>query len=524
MSSRMIHVLWLLCLPVLGCIPGSSGPVGGEVVSATVLSGTIQAARTATGAPTPTLDEGFMVVAQSNETGEIYRAFTDADGKFELSIPSSESGNTFVVTIVDPDGKAVGPVLYGTAGGSGLTGLSVAGDTSLGTINLPEDPNKAAIQPGSEVDLSGQVDGSITTRLTSDGSPIGLGSFGKGDDAKSQDDQGGQSVDADKDGLVDFVDADDDGDGIVDDFEGDGDTGDEPNEVSTGFFMNLKIDSAKAPTYYAGDANAISTALATDTIITMEVAAEPSAGKTVTSVRLLETPGPAYLPTASKVVETADGLEYETWADSNYAFDEQSDRFDVFVRPNTEMAAGDTFTCEVMFDDGSVVRYTRMINFVFKNIPKLVEYGATGSMTAFDVNDATINGSDQKPIPFDGTQDLVLVFNPPKDELGAYIENMDYSFQIFYTDSSRQQLNDQIDYSATWPTMPTGFNNGNYYVTKDQLTLSTSDTYTFTLPKEVFPDTVVTSSGNASVAQYKIDITAEAPSGNAAIMLHFEKQ
>ncbi len=524
MSSRWIHLLWLLCLPVLGCLPGSSGPVGGEVVSGAVLSGTIQAARLQTGAPAPTLDEGFMVVAQSNETGEIYRAMTDADGNFELNLPASESGNTFVVTIVDPDGRAVGPVLYGTASGSGLTGLSVAADTSLGTINLPEDPNTAPVQPGTDVDLSAQVDDTVSTRVDEDGVPVGMGSFGKGDDAKDTDGAGGQTVDADQDGLIDFLDADDDGDGIVDDFDGEGDTGGEPNEVGTGFFMNLKIDSAKAPTYYAGDANAISAALATDTIITMEVMAEPSATKTVSSVRLLETPGPAYLPTASKVVETLDGLDYETWADSNYAFDEQDDRFDVFVRPNTEMAAGDTFTCEVMFGDGSVVRFTRMINYVFKNIPKLVEYGSTGAMTAFDVNDTTVNGSDQKPIPFDGTQDLVLVFNPPKDELGAYVENMDYSFTIFYTDSNRQQLNDQIDYSATWPTMPSGFDNGTYWVDKSQLTLSASDTYTFTLPKEVFPDTVVTSSGTADVAQYKIDITAEASSGNAAIMLHFEKQ
>lgn len=524
MTSRMLVVLGLICLPIVGCLPFPSGVVDGVIEGGVTLSGTIQAARSATGAPTRTLDEGYMIVAQSSETGEIYRAVTDADGAFQLSIPASETGNTFVVTILGPDGKAVGPVMYATASEGGLTGLALDADTSLGTINLPDDPTGHPIRPGSEVDLSGQTDDSILARLNEDGVPVGLASFGKGNDAKDQDGQGGQAVDADRDGLIDFLDADDDGDGIVDDFEGDGDAGGVPDEIIANFFMNLKIDATKAPTYYDGSAADISTALATDTIITLEVAPANASSQTITSARILETPGPAYIPTASKVVETADGLDYVSWADSNYALDEDDDRFEVFVRPNTEMAAGDTFTCEVTFDDGSTVQYTRMINYVFKNIPKLVRYGAGGDLTDFDVNDATVNGSDQQPIPFDGTQDLVLVFNPPKDELGAYIENMDYSFTIFYHGTDRQQLNDDIDYEATWPSPPSGFDDGTYWVTQDELTLSADDTYTFTLPKEVFPDTVVTSSGNVDVGQYKIDITAEASSGNAAIMLHFEKQ
>jgi hypothetical protein len=89
------------------------------------------------------------------------------------------------------------------------------------------------------------------------------------------------------------------------------------------------------------------------------------------------------------------------------------------------------------------------------------------------------------------------------------------------------QLNGNIDKAATWPTPPPGFqtNNLSYYVRSADLTLSGSDTYTFTVPKEVFPSNVQLNGGGSSpVGYYKIDITAEAPTGNAAIMVIFQKQ
>lgn len=55
------------------------------------------------------------------------------------------------------------------------------------------------------------------------------------------------------------------------------------------------------------------------------------------------------------------------------------------------------------------------------------------------------------------------------------------------------------------------------------LTLSAESTYTFTIPREVFPDTVSTAAGNVAVDAYKVDITAEGPSGNAAIMVAFRR-
>ena len=167
-----------------------------------------------------------------------------------------------------------------------------------------------------------------------------------------------------------------------------------------------------------------------------------------------------------------------------------------------------------------------MINYIFKNIPKLIKYGSTGSLTNFDVTDAGVNGTNQHPIPFDGSKDLVLVYQPPPDENGDYLTELYNTFAIFYHTANGTQLNDQIDEAATWPSRPAGFGTEgtSYLVANDDLTLSANNTYTVTLPKEILPDQVQTASGPVDVAQYKIDITAECTSGNAAIMLAFEKQ
>ena len=93
------------------------------------------------------------------------------------------------------------------------------------------------------------------------------------------------------------------------------------------------------------------------------------------------------------------------------------------------------------------------------------------------------------------------------------------------TATDGQQLNDSIDVSATWATLPTGFDGGTYRVEASALTLSANNTYTLALPHEIFVDTVkLDDATTANVGQYKIDITAEAPSGNAAIMLAIQKR
>ena len=496
---------------------------GGPQTGAVALSGRINPGQTAKARPRSQAElYPYTVVAQSNETGDIYRGETNADGEFKVDVPAEETGSTFMVTILGPDGRAVGPVVLEEQGDKGVTGLALDRDADLGTIDLPDDPTKAPIRPGADGDAAGLADPALSARLNSDGAPVGLASVGKAAEAQTTETRAGL-VDADGDGLIDAFDADDDGNGIVDDFEAGAKLVDTPPDVHVNFFMNLKIGTDFAPTYYTGDATQIAARLGNDTIITFEVMTEAFATRSIASAKLLETPGPAYLATASEVAQPGGD---QLWASLDYALGPEADRFDAFVRPNAVMNAGDSFTLEVTFDDGSVEQYSRMINYVFKNIPKLLQYGAAGAMTTLDLAGGAVDGSPSHPILFDGSQDLVLEFNPPPDETGTPITGMAYTFQFFYQGATGGQLNGDINYTATWPTPIPNFDRGTYRIAAADLgALSSDHAYTVTLPRALFADTVTLNSGATdTVGSYKIDITAEAPSGNAAIMLTYAKR
>ncbi len=540
MSRKFLYVCVVVGFVLAGCSAPAFDPTGGlgatptptpTVTGEPKVMGKIALAQTGKRAYTgKSATEGYMVVAQSNATGDIFRGVTDVEGNFQITIPEAENGNTFVITILGPDGKAVGPVLFGTAGADGITGLKTQGDENLGTVQIPADPTHQAIVPGNDSALVGQSDPNSMTRLNAEGVPVGLATKGKGDQAAlaQGDVVSSGKADADKDGLIDMLDADDNGNGKVDDFEGGGTAGPAPKMFHVNFFMNLKVQSEQAQVYYSGTESERNAAVAKDTVITLEVVTDPNSASTIKSVHGVETPGPAYLPTAT--VLSYDGGAPATWLSLGYAFTKETDRFEVFVCPGAVMNSGDTFTIEVEFEDGATEQYSRMINYVFKNIPKLLKYGpAGGTLVDFDVNDPNVNGSPSKPILFDGTKDLTLVFNPPPDETGAYLTDLRYDFQMFYfNESDGGQLNQDIDYDATWPApKPEGMrpNSANYEVAIESMPPLVDNTYTITIPKEYFVDAIKTKSGGTkAVTSYKIDITANCPSGNCAIMLCFKKQ
>jgi hypothetical protein len=533
MERRITGLVFSLSFFVIGCgssqlssLDGDDGDPNSTIQnqSASTLSGSITPSGASKRFPNAKTDqEGYMVVAQSKETGQLYRCVTDAEGKFECDLPDNETGSTMMVTIVSPEGKPIGPVIFDNSSDQGTTGLKLEDNVSLGSIELPSNPTASPIQPGADSDNL-TLDETQTARLNDGGAPIGLETYGKGTAAKIEQVDETSPLDKDKDGLIDVLDADDNGNGKVDDFEGDGsaDGGQGQNaDYRVNFFMNLKIQAESAQTYYSGTEEQRNAALANDTVITLEVVPEPTATRQITAVSALETPGPSYMP----IAEIATSNPRVKWSANNFEFTQGGDgRFEVFVVPTAVMNSGDTFTVNISMDDNTTEQYTRMINYVFKNIPKLVKYGVSGSLTDFSINDQNINGSPSKPIPFDGNQDLTMVFNPPSDETGQYLEGLDYDFQFFFYDGNGQIYD--IDIDKTWPVKPTGMdsNGSRLLIPKDQLTLSAENTYTFTIPKEFFPHTVITTTGQTkNVSSYKVDITAECSSGNCAIMVILQK-
>jgi hypothetical protein len=485
----------------------------GDVVIAGMIS-TPEAGQMAPG------QDAYTVFVASDTTGEIFTADVNDNGSFSVDLPDEEAGNTFTVTVADGFGKSLGPVLFDDLGSTGLTPVGTA---NLGEIVMPLTPGSAPIVPGSNANTGGMIATTIQTRLDPDGVPVGVSSWGKGDDAELSGPVSGKA-DIDRDGLISIFDADDDGDGVVDDFDP---SGSSPlGEIRVNFFMNLKIAAEDAHTYYMGSGSEIEARRATDTIITFEVVDDdPNSGVELSSVTMYPSPGPSYLSGADLMTDDGGGLTYSPWSDSSYAFEPATDRYQAFVRPNDLMEAGDTFRISLSFAGGAGYSTWRMINFVFTNIPKLIKYGSPLGTTPFDITNPTINGTAAHPIRFDSSKDLVLEFEPPVDETGSPLTDLpEYNCQIFYLDSNGDQLNGNIDVDATFSPLPSGAtSNLAFVVDASTLSLSANGTYTITVPKELFPSSVtLMDSTSEPISAFKIDLTAESDGGNAAIMLNFK--
>jgi len=543
-SSRMnacfaIVALCLLAFTIPSCSPSgeatplsggddNGGDPGGGSQAATVIRGRLAVSPARPAPPAARVADAAdladcVVVAVSDQTGAVYRGAVSEDGTFQINVPESEEGNTLIQTIVGPDGKPLGPIVMSD---DGATGLKPEGETDLGTILLPGDPAAEPITVGTDSAIGGSdVDPATRARLDENGVPVGVKSFGKGPDSLLSEGDVADGADRDKDGLVDLFDADDDGNGVVNDFEPGRGTWTVPAtaDVRPNFFMNLKIPVEDAAVFYTGTDEQKDTALATKTVITFEVVPEPSATRTIASVRMLDTPAPAYLSTAT-VLASGPGPA-PLWSATGYAFTLEGDgRYDAFVTPQAVMDCGDSFTVEVTYTDGTSEQFTRMIAYVFKSIPEIKQFGSPGALENYDPAGTSNKGTPSDPILFDGTQDLVLVWKPPTDETGAPLTKLDYRFEVFFQNSSGQ-LNGNIDYATTWIAPISNFDRGTYAVSASDLVLNGDGTYTVAIPKDIFVDSVTLVNGEtAPVTSYKIDIAAQCPSGNAAIMAEFRKK
>lgn len=490
--------------------------------SAMMISGSIAAPLSARKLPNQsTTNEGYKVVVQSAGTMELYTAETDADGNFEVAVPADEAGEVVTMTVVQPDSRVAGQVMFDTTADEGMGAVEIQGDVDVGQVDMPDDPTAAPLMAGDAADLGDStVAEDVTTRLNENGVPAGVPNIGRGDEAQgTTTDNVRQQFDKDRDGLIDIFDADDDGDGTIDDFDPDATVNPgEADGLTINFFMNLKIGDTQAQTFYDGDTAGIEDILKHNTVITFEVKTNGSETMGITAARIIGPPSPApsYLPLTEILGPGSGGSAL--WSDSGYALQPDGDNhFQQFVIPNDFMMPGDTFTVEITFEDGSTKTYERMINYVFRSIPKIVSVGPPGAMTDY---------TGPSTIMFDGTQDLALEWNPPVDERGELLTGLDYFFEVFYYDADHQQINN-IDGAATWASPPAGWDANRTVFEVSGTTLSTPSadgTFTVTLPKEIFVDSVETDSGTVAVSSYKIDIAAQNGGNNSALMLQFEKE
>lgn len=490
----------------------STDPAGGG--GAVTITGRLVAdakgAEAAQGADGPA-----AVYAISTNSLDAYQATPGADGAFQITLPDKEQGSVLHITVLGSDGRVDGPIVFGVAEDVGYTGLKVLDNIELGELTVPADPNADPITPADAAAIAEFVPEDVSVRLAAGGAPVGVASVGKGDDAlvDAVSDEKPQALDPDRDGLVNPFDADDDGDGVADDF--DADTYADPatrDGVQINVFMNLKLSDEQAAAFYTADAAELLEVLTTQTVITFEVRGDGS-GKTVTSACVLPSPAPSPPYLSSTTVQDGGDL----WSTTSYALDADGpNHFQKWIIPNAAVVPGDLFAIKVEFDDGSTTTYARMINFVFVTIPKLIKAGPPGSLSAYTA---------PSNLTIDGTRDLVLEWSPPLDERRVPIVETTYFFEVFYHDGAGAQING-IDGAATWSSPPSGFDAARQVFEVDAsafTTLSAAGTFAVTLPKEIFANTVQTSSGAVGVASYKIDIAAQKNGNNAALMIRAHK-
>ena len=405
----LLTVCALLALVIAGC-PATDTTSDTDTTTARTLSGALNASDAAKRAPyMQDAEQHYSIIVQSTESQQTYTGETDADGNFQVDIPASETGEVFMVSVMMPDGQPAGPVLFNTDSTLGYTGLGITGDMSLGTIPFPDDPTAAPILPGTDATFAaGDVATDVIARLNNDGVPVGVPSFGRGNDAEGTASQStAQQLDADQDGMVNNFDADDDGDGTIDDFDDDSELNPGGDGVEINFFMNLKIDDVQATAYFSGNTTGIETSLKEDTVITFEVQGNSTLSKTITAARIIGPPSPA--PTYMPLMTVQAGT---LWSAASYALrPDGTNHFQEWATPHNFMNTGDTFTVEITYDDGTVEVYSRMINYVFKSIPKLINVGPPGALAFFD---------GPKVIAFDGTQDLSIRMGSPGGRLRPF--------------------------------------------------------------------------------------------------------
>ncbi|MFH1748995.1 MAG: hypothetical protein ABIG44_18340 [Planctomycetota bacterium] len=515
----IVATLLLLCTLPAGCPVNDTSTIGdgNNTPGARALTGTINASESAKRSPRmQEQEQHYAVVVQSVDTQEVYVGEADAAGNFQVDIPATETGEVFMVNVMMPDGQPAGPIVFGQDANQGYTGVTLDDDVDLGDIPFPDDPTLAPIVPGDDADYDPNgVPDNIIARLNDDGVPVGVPEFGRGDDAegdKSDDDD--QQLDADQDGMIDLFDADDDGDGVVDDFDDDAVLNPGMDGLILNFFMNLKIDDEQATAFFTGDLAGIEDCLKNNTVITFEINGTGLSTKNITSCRVIgpPAPAPAYMPLMTVLGGTS-------WSATTYDIPiYATNHHQEWATPHDFMSTGDTFMVEVLFDDGTVGVYSRMINYVFKSIPKLINIGPPGALAVY---------SGPGVVQFDGTRDLTLEWAPPVDDFGNLIVGIPYSIEVFYNDTAGQQIQN-LDFAATWPTAITnwGPQSPTYNVDASAVTtLSAINTFTVTLPKEFFPDTVELAGGTlVDVGSYKIDIAAQRNGNNAALMFRLEKQ
>lgn len=465
---------------------------------------------------------GMMVVAQVVGDGaETLRAFTDLAGNFNLEIPDSLKGSDFILSLVDAQGRALGPIIdaaqnaqnslrpIGMALKEGINAVDFGAVqvAANGLISTASTPAGLSAVPG------------LVARVDASGLPVGVGNFGKGEAAKVTGVlPSGSVIDKDQDGLIDLVDADDDGDGILDDFDPDAVNRGMPehHQIQVGFWLNPTDQEYRL--FYQPDADVREYVKSKYILELWYNIRNPSEAATVGAISLDTRNRPGYTDVLQSGPEN-NPAQLVNWSQLGWGLDpvgvlttseggyQWKKRLTVQQGAKADLKAGDVFTFAVKPKDPSqpVRIVSQMLNFVFTNIPLLRYIGTdpnnlrdfSAIMAASQGNGTPFDGSVSTPLVIADNQDLLLKFQPPTDDLGLPILQGSYKISVLaYKPGGGQVWNwDQ----RTWNgTAPAGWYNNNHVqlevpVTESSASFSyntSANQFTVRVPQDVLPDQV----------------------------------
>lgn len=429
---------------------------------------------------------GTMVVVQNVASGESFQALVREDGTFEVPVNGyvarsrslagreiTGGADSYIIALVDDNGRPLGTVVYGESGGDAVTGLN-AGDGAVLDITVPADPLTEPITASGELDLND----SVLAAADEAGLPLGTASFGKDTELQPSGDAANMA-DLDGDGLVSLLDADDDGDGVADEFDEDTDagaTGRDSVKISFGFLLDLENEdvldyypkdellpaqTTGAPAYFgpSTDEERLLIGLVRD--MRVDIWIEPQESTVLSSARALETPAPAFMPElltgpANNPYEWSTQPAEETTSYGIPKQDGENRKTSVFMPEGSEsfFEVGDTFTFEITESGEDPYLVSKMLNFVFRKPFLFLGYG----MDENSLTDYSPSYSGSNDITINPASDLILKIQPPEDETGSpLMAGAFLELSINYIDESGNQINDLDTTEANaynWPTAP----------------------------------------------------------------------
>jgi len=354
-------------------------------------------------------DHTVVIVDNDNNT---YHASVDAEGHFEITLPSSTA---CAISLLDGDSKYFGPTIMVGDSSAPVMSILPTDDFDFGQIVV--DASAGIAQPTNEpTSIANLTD----TVQANNGVPQGAGNTGKEQIVGLVSKEG--SYDTDGDGIPNTFDADEDNDGIRNGIVEDPSTAQVESDIVYSVLPSSNLWATHGTTDPAYE------------LIGMRLHVRvitPEGLDQISSVQCIDVP--ASIADTARIRSSgslgdpesypAEESLWKTWGYRLYKTTSLGDNhYVVSLQPGANMNVGDTFIIRVSYVGGSHEDFFIVMSYVLTDWPRFTTYNGTTMPTNEGV-------SSNDPVEFTGST-LEAVFTKAKDEDGEVLEGVRYSIEM----------------------------------------------------------------------------------------------